>query len=76
MNVGHHLVVPAKTDDVRSKEFYDIFVKAAKTPAVRKAYAVDYCEPQTVAYNDLPKFYNFHTDYWKKLSSGIKLDTK
>jgi tripartite-type tricarboxylate transporter receptor subunit TctC len=76
MNVGHHLVVPAKTDDARSKEFYDIFVKAAKTPAVRSAYAVDYCEPQNVAYNDLPKFYKFHTDYWKKLSSGIKLDTK
>jgi len=76
MNVGHHLVVPAKADDTRVKEFYDIFAKAAKTPAVLKAYAVDYCEPQNVAYNDLPKFYKFHTDYWKKLSSGINLDTK
>ena len=76
MNVGHHLVVPAKADDTRAKEFYDIFAKAAKTPAVLKAYAVDYCEPQNVAYNDLPKFYKFHTDYWKKLSSGINLDTK
>jgi tripartite-type tricarboxylate transporter receptor subunit TctC len=74
MNVGHHLVVPSRTDSVRSKEFYDIFAQAAKTPAVRKAYAVDYCEPQSVAYNDLPKFYKFHTEYWKKLSSGIKVN--
>lgn len=74
MNVGHHLVVPATLDSARHKEFYDIFSKAAKTPSVRAAYAVDYCEPQSVPYNDLPKFYNFHTEYWKKLSSGIKLN--
>lgn len=74
MNVGHHLVVPEKTDPTRAKEFYDIFAKAAKTESVRNAYAVDYCEPQSVAYNDLPKFYKFHTEYWKKLSSSIKLD--
>jgi tripartite-type tricarboxylate transporter receptor subunit TctC len=74
MNVGHHLVLPEKTDSARAKEFYDIFAKAAKTESVRNAYAIDYCEPQSVAYNDLPKFYKFHTEYWKKLSSGIKLD--
>lgn len=76
MNVGHHLVVTAKQDDARTKEFYEIFSKAAKTKAVRDAYAVDYCEPLTVSYADLPKFYKFHTEYWKKLSSGIKIDTK
>jgi tripartite-type tricarboxylate transporter receptor subunit TctC len=74
MNVGHHLVVPAKTDSVRAKEFYDIFAKAAKTNEVRGAYAVDYCSPNHVAYNDLPKFYSFHTDYWKKLSTSVKVD--
>jgi tripartite-type tricarboxylate transporter receptor subunit TctC len=74
MNVGHHLVLPEKTDPVRAKEFYDIFANAAKAESVRNAYAVDYCEPQSVAFNDLPKFYKFHTEYWKKLSSGIKLD--
>jgi tripartite-type tricarboxylate transporter receptor subunit TctC len=72
MNVGHHLVV-AKGDP-RTQEFYEIFAKAATAKSVRDAYAVDYCAPQDVAYKDLGKFYNFHTDYWKKLSSNIKLD--
>jgi len=74
MNVGHHLLLPIKNDDARHKEFYTIFAKAAQTSAVRTAYAVDYCEPQTVQYDVLPKFFNFHTEYWKKLSSGIKLN--
>jgi len=76
MNVGHHLVLPVRADDSRAKEFHDIFARAARTTSVRNAYAVDYCEPQTVSYDDLPKFYKFHTEYWKKLSSGIKLDSK
>jgi tripartite-type tricarboxylate transporter receptor subunit TctC len=74
MNVGHHLLLPIKSDDARHKEFHTIFAKAAQTPAVRAAYAVDYCEPQTVQYDALPKFFNFHTEYWRKLSSGIKLN--
>ena len=74
MNVGHHLVLPARYDDARAKEFYDIFVQAAKTESVRNAYAVDFCEPASVNYNDLTKFYNFHTDYWKKLSEGVKVE--
>lgn len=74
MNVGHHLVVPGKQDEARTKEFHAIFAKAANTSAVRAAYAVDYCEPQAVTYDSLGKFYSFHTEYWKKLSSGIKLN--
>ena len=74
MNVGHHLLVPKTIDSEKHKEFYDIFAQAAKTESVIKAYAVDYCEPQTVQYNELNNFFNFHTDYWKKLSSGIKIN--
>lgn len=74
MNVGHHLVVSAKTDPARLKEFYEIFARAAQTDAVRAAYAVDYCEPQSVSHNDLGKFFGFHTEYWKKLSQGIKVN--
>jgi len=74
MNVGHHLVLPARYDDARAKEFYDIFVQAARAESVRNAYAVDFCEPASVNYNDLPKFFNFHTDYWKKLSEGVKVN--
>jgi tripartite-type tricarboxylate transporter receptor subunit TctC len=74
MNVGHHLLVPSKADTARHKEFYEIFAKAAKTDAVRAAYAVDYCEPQTVNYNALDKFFKFHTEYWKKLASVVKIN--
>lgn len=76
MNVGHHMLVPPTVDDLRRKEFYEIFAKAAKTEAVRSAYAVDYCEPQSVAYDSLEKFFAFHTAYWKKLASQVKLDNK
>jgi tripartite-type tricarboxylate transporter receptor subunit TctC len=72
MNVGHHLVLPNNVS--RHKEFYEIFYKAAKTDSVRAAYAVDYCEPQSVKYNDLDKFFTFHTEYWKKLARQVKLD--
>ena len=74
MNVGHHLVVPAKFDDAKAKEIYDIFAKVSQSQPVRAAYAVDYCEPQSVKYEDLNKFFAFHTEYWKKLSAGIKVD--
>jgi tripartite-type tricarboxylate transporter receptor subunit TctC len=76
MNVGHHLVVPAKQDEARTKEFYEIFSKAAQSKEVKAAYAVDYCEPLKTTYADLSKFYKFHTDYWKNLSSGVKVDGK
>lgn len=74
MNVGHHLVVPVKFDSAKAKEMHEIFTKAAQTASVKAAYAVDYCEPQTVTYDNLPKFFSFHTEYWKKLSTGIKVD--
>jgi tripartite-type tricarboxylate transporter receptor subunit TctC len=74
MNVGHHLVIPTRVDDTKAQEFYSIFARAARTEAVRAAYAVDYCELQTVAPSELPKWYQFHVNYWKKLSSGIKID--
>jgi hypothetical protein len=74
MNVGHHMLVPGKIDDAKRKEFHEIFAKAAKTDAVRAAYAVDYCEPQSISYDGLGKFFDFHTNYWKKLASAIKIN--
>lgn len=74
MNVGHHLLVPAKLDTAKHKEIYEIFAKAAKTQPVLAAYAVDYCEAQSVSYNNLDKFFKFHTEYWKKLASAVKIN--
>jgi len=74
MNVGHHLVAAGSQDDARTKEFHAIFAQAAKSQSVRDAYAVDYCAPQDVPVKDLTKFYNFHTEYWKRLSAGVKVD--
>ncbi len=73
MNVGHHLLLPATVSEEKRKEFHAIFARAAQTASVRAAYAVDYCEPQTVTYDGLDKFFNFHTNYWKKLASAVKL---
>lgn len=74
MNVGHHLVVPANFDEMTRNEFYQIFLKASQTEAVRAAYAVDYCEPQLVPYRGLNNFFDFHTAYWKKLASQVKVN--
>ena len=74
MNVGHHMLVPTGVDESKRKEFHEIFAKASSTPAVQAAYAVDYCEAQTVSYNNLDKFFKFHTDYWKKLASAVKIN--
>lgn len=76
MNVGHHMLLPAAVDEAKRKEFHGIFAKAARTDAVRAAYAVDYCEPQSITVDGLDKFFTFHTAYWKKLASAVKLDTK
>jgi tripartite-type tricarboxylate transporter receptor subunit TctC len=74
MNVGHHLLLPTTVSEDRRKEFHAIFARASQTASVRAAYAVDYCEPQSVAYDGLDKFFNFHTNYWKKLASAVKLN--
>lgn len=74
MNVGHHMLVPVSVELAKHKEFHEIFARAAKTDAVRAAYAVDYCEPQTITFDSLTKFFTFHTNYWKKLASAVKLN--
>lgn len=74
MNVGHHLVIPTTVDENKRKELYEIFAKAARSETVRAAYAVDYCEPQSVPYTGLDKFFEFHTGYWKKLASQVKIN--
>jgi tripartite-type tricarboxylate transporter receptor subunit TctC len=74
MNVGHHMLLPANVDESKRKEFHEIFAKASKTDVVRAAYAVDYCELQSVSYDGLDKFFNFHTQYWRKLASAVKLN--
>ena len=76
MNVGHHMVLPVTIDDTKRKDFYEIFAKVSRTDAVRAAYAVDYCEPQSVKYEDLNKFFAFHAEYWRKLAGQVKLDNK
>jgi tripartite-type tricarboxylate transporter receptor subunit TctC len=74
MNVGHHLLVPTSVSEDKRKELHTILARAAQSPAVRSAYAVDYCEPQSVQYDGLDKFFDFHTNYWKKLASAVKIN--
>lgn len=74
MNVGHHMLLPASVDEAKRKEFHEIFTKAAQAPSVKAAYAVDYCEPQSVPATALDKFFEFHTNYWKRLASQVKIN--
>jgi tripartite-type tricarboxylate transporter receptor subunit TctC len=74
MNVGFHLLVPAKQDNAKTRELYTILSKAAKAKSVTDSYAIDYCAPLDTPQKDLSKFFDFHTEHWKKLSSGVKLD--
>jgi tripartite-type tricarboxylate transporter receptor subunit TctC len=73
MNVGHHIVIPAQVNSARHREIYEIFSRAAQTPSVRAAYAVDYCEPRSLTLQELDGFFNFHVGYWRKLASQIKI---
>jgi len=76
MDVGHHLVIPVgRFSDEKARELYDIFGKAAKSKSVRDAYAVDFCNPAETPYSELQNWYSFHTEYWKKLSTGIDLES-
>ena len=74
LNIIHHLLVPARSDDATTREWYDIFARAAQAPSVRAAYGIDYCEPQTVRWEELPRFFAFHTDFWRRLSAGVRLE--
>jgi tripartite-type tricarboxylate transporter receptor subunit TctC len=74
MNVGHHMLLPVNVNDSKRKEIHEILGKAARADSVRAAYAVDYCEPQAVTYDGLDKFFAFHTNYWRKLASQVKID--
>ena len=73
MNVGFHLVLPKKFDDKKAEEIRQILQKAVKTKAVQDSFAVDYCTPLETKTQDLPKWYEFHVNHWKKLSAGITI---
>ena len=74
MNVGHHMLVPTTVSEEQRKEIHAILAKAAQASSVKSAYAVDYCEPQSVPVTGLDKFFEFHTGYWKTLASKVKLN--
>lgn len=74
MTLAVHLVVPAVTTDVVAREFYDIFDKASRAPAVRAAFAQDNCIAQSVGFDALPKFYQSQTDLWRRMSEKIRIN--
>jgi tripartite-type tricarboxylate transporter receptor subunit TctC len=74
MRVGQHFVVPKTWPESKSEEIYEILMKAYKSPVLQEAFKEDLCAAQPTAYKDLDKFYNFHSEYWRKLSAGIKVE--
>ena len=59
--------VSTTVEEAKRKEINEIFAKAAKTEAVRAAYAVDYCEPQNVPVTGLDKFFGISNLASKKI---------
>ena len=74
MVVGQHYVVPTNWPDDKAREIYNIFNQASKSTVVTDSYRDDFCTPLPTDYKDLPKFYDAKTEYWKKLSIGIKVE--
>lgn len=74
MLVGQHFLIPTKWSEDKAHEIYDILTQASRITSVEESYRDDFCSPHATTYKDLPKFFNFHEEYWKKLSSGIKID--
>ena len=60
-------------DEKKAEEIRQILQKAVKTKAVQDSFAVDYCTPLETKTQDLPKWYEFHVNHWKKLSAGITI---
>lgn len=74
MVVGQHLAVPKSWSDEKTKEIYSMINKVANNQAVLDSYKSDLCVPKRLPYDGLNGWYNGQTEYWRKLSSEIKIN--
>jgi tripartite-type tricarboxylate transporter receptor subunit TctC len=74
MVVGQHLAVPKTWSDEKTKEIYDMINKVANRQIVLDSYKDDLCVPKRLPFNGLTGWYDGQTEYWRKLSSEIKIN--
>lgn len=76
MVVGQHLAVPKTWSDEKTKEIYNMLNKVANKQVVLNSYKDDLCVPKRLPYSGLDAWFNGQAEYWKVLSSEIKLEDK
>jgi len=69
----HSLIVPRSMPQEQYEELRKLVTQAAKSPSVQRAYSVDYCEPSNLDLNRTKAWFAQQTDFWKRLSQGVKL---
>lgn len=76
MVVGQHYAVPKSWSAEKKKEVYDMIMKVANNKKLTEAYQEDLCVQKHLPYNQLNTWFTEQTDYWKLLSSEVKIEEK
>jgi len=74
MNAPFHLIVPANLSNEKFQAWRNILVAAAKSSKVHESYQPDACSPADVREVDLQPWYYSQVAFWRKLSTGVKID--
>jgi tripartite-type tricarboxylate transporter receptor subunit TctC len=70
----HSLQVPRTMPEAQYQELRGLVLQTAKTDAVQRAYAVDYCDPSNLNTLATQRWFDSQVALWKRLSQGVKLD--
>lgn len=74
MSPYHQYVVSTRMDPAKFQDINDILSRAAQGPAVKAAYAVDQCIPQSMPRGQLATWYQQQRNQWRDLTKDVKLD--
>jgi tripartite-type tricarboxylate transporter receptor subunit TctC len=75
MSSSQQIFIPRKVPDEKFLEFREIFVKAARSKAVRDANAADNCVPNNqIATAELDNWFNSQLVMWRRLSATVNVD--
>ena len=70
----HSLQVPQAMPADQYMELRRMVVDAVRADSVRRAYAVDYCDPSNLDSAATQRWFDSQVVLWKRLSQGVKLD--
>ncbi len=69
----HSLQVPKIMPEAQYQELRGLVLQAARTDAVQRAYAVDYCDPSGLNTAATQIWFDSQVALWKRLSQGVSL---